>query len=65
MELKKHYLMTVAALFFLGVVMAKPGATFFPVKDQRECKLVKGKINCSNKFQENKVISTSFWYKYE
>lgn len=65
MELKKHYFMTVAALFFLGVIVAKPGATFYPAKEHRDCKVVKGKVNCSNKFQEYKINHASMWYKFE
>lgn len=66
MEIKKHYFMTVAALFFLGIIVAKPGSTFNPSHEQRECKLVKGKMDCSNKYQDNyKINHASFWYQSE
>ena len=53
MEIRKHYFMTVAALFFLGLIVAKPGSSFQPTtKEQRDCKFVKGKLNCEYKNQE-------------
>lgn len=65
MRIRRHHLLTVAGIFFLGVLISKPGATFYPVKEQRECKLEKGKMNCVNKFQEVKVTKMPIWYEYE
>jgi len=65
MEIRRHHLLTLVGIFFLGIVIAKPGATFYPVKEQRECKLEKGKLNCVSKFQEIKISKMPIWYKYE
>ncbi len=65
MEIRRHHLLTLAGILFLGVVIAKPGTSFYPVKEQRECKLEKGKLNCVSKFQEIKISKMPVWYKYE
>ena len=65
MEIRRHHLLTLAGLFIFGIAITKPGATFYPVKEHRECKLDKGKLNCVSKFQEIKVTKMPVWYKYE
>lgn len=64
MELRKHYFMTCAALFFLGIIVAKPGSSFYPAKENRECKLTKGKMECIYKNQEYKM-NDSIRYVYQ
>lgn len=65
MELSRYHLLTLAGLFIFGIAISKPGTSFYPLKEQRECKLEKGKMNCVSKFQEVKVSNTPVWYKYE
>lgn len=48
-EIRKHYIITLSALFFLGFIMAKPGMSFNPVKEVRVCKINKGKMSCDSK----------------
>jgi hypothetical protein len=64
MDLRKHYFMTCAALFFLGLIVARPGATFQPMKEQRECKLVKGKMDCESKNHEYRLTYPNIHYEY-
>lgn len=40
MEIKKHYFMTCAALFFLGLIVLKPQAFFYPAESKKEEKKV-------------------------
>ena len=55
MDLKNHFLLTFAALFFLSLIITKPGFSFLPAMEGRDCKLVKGKVDCSYKSQEYKI----------
>lgn len=64
MDIKKHYFMTFSALFFLGVIVAKPGASFNPTEKERECKLVKGKVHCEERAQESQLNHKSIRYEY-
>ena len=52
MDLKNHFFLTFVALFFLGIIVAKPGNAFFVMKEDRECRLVKGKMDCLSKYDE-------------
>lgn len=66
MEIKKHYFMTCAALFFLGLIVAKPGSTFYPPsKEVRECKLVKAKLDCEVKTVEYTINQPTIHYEYQ
>lgn len=65
MDIKKHYFMTFAALFFLGLIVAKPGDAFYPVKQERECKLVKAKMQCEFKNQEYRLNYSAIHYEYQ
>lgn len=65
MDLKKHYFMTIAALFFLGLIVAKPGAAFYPVKEERDCKMVKARMQCEYKSQEYKLNYPAIHYQYQ
>lgn len=65
MNLKKHYFMTVTALFFLGMIVAKPGETFTPKDEQtRECKWTKGKMECEYKNPEYQINYPAIRYQY-
>lgn len=60
MDLKNHFFLTFVALFFLGIIVAKPGNAFLIVKEDRECRLVKGKMDCaakSNEYEMNNALS--------
>jgi hypothetical protein len=66
MEIKKHYFMTCAALFFLGLIVAKPGTSFYPApKEHRDCRLVKGKLDCEVKTVEYKINHPPIHYEYQ
>jgi hypothetical protein len=65
MEIKKHYFMTCAALFFLGLIVAKPGSSFYPPKEHRECKLVKGKMDCDARTVEYRINHPTIHYQYQ
>lgn len=57
--------MTCAALFFLGIVVTKPGITFHPArKEERDCKIVKGKKDCETRLREYRLNQSSVQYKY-
>ena len=64
MDIKKHYFMTCAALLFLGMIVARPDSTFTPSKKGRECKLVKGKMDCESKNLEYRLNFPNIHYEY-
>jgi hypothetical protein len=54
MNISKHSIMTFVALCFLGVIISKPGEAFQSneiEKVERECVLLKGKMDCENKLK--------------
>ena len=65
MDIRKHYFMTFAALFLLGMVIAKPGDTFYPVKEKRDCKLVKAKMQCEFKGNEYRLKYPVIHYEFQ
>lgn len=65
MEKEKHYLMTCLALLFLGLILAKPGASFSSSHLNRECKLVKGRMNCEAPVQEYQLNMPVVHYHYK
>jgi uncharacterized protein (UPF0179 family) len=65
MNIRKHFFMTFAALFFLGLIVAKPGETFYPAKEMRDCKLDKGKMTCVEKGQEYRINYSVIQYQFE
>ncbi len=65
MNLKKHYFMTLTALFFLGLIVAKPGESFTPSEKQRECKWSKGKLECESKNLEYQINYPAIRYQYK
>ncbi len=56
--------MTVLALFFLGLIIARPAETFRP-KEKRECKFVKTRIDCVTKAKLYKLNDGGIYYEYE
>ena len=65
MNVKKHFFMTISALFFLGVIVAKPGDNFYPKKKEPECKLVKAKMHCEERDQEYRLNYSVIHYEYQ
>jgi hypothetical protein len=58
MNNKLHYIVTFSALFFLGLIIQNPGPT--PTQNaERECKIVKGKMDCFYKYTENRINKNS------
>ena len=55
MNIKVHYLVTLCALFFLGVIVTKPGQLIPNEKSERTCKLMKGKMDCFYKYSEYRI----------
>ena len=67
MNISKHSIMTFVALCFLGVIISKPGEAFQSneiEKVERECVLLKGKMDCENKLKNKQSSSESFSIKY-
>lgn len=54
MNIKVHYLVTICALFFLGVIISSPNSTIRS-PDERSCKMVKGRMDCFYKYSEYKI----------
>lgn len=52
MDFKNHFFLTFVALMFLGVLAVKPGNVLYSVKDDRECKIMRGKMDCDIKHYE-------------
>ena len=65
MDIKNHFFMTFVALFFLGVIVAKPGDAFQPANEDRDCKLVKGKMACVYHYHENRITNTIGEIRYQ
>lgn len=65
MNLKKHYFMTVSALFFLGLIVSKPGDTFTSHEAPRECRWTKGKMKCEFRNLEYQINHSVVKYHYE
>lgn len=59
MDFKNHFFLTFVALLSLGVMAIKPGNTFRQGGDQRECKHLKGKVECSRQVEEYKINHSS------
>ncbi len=56
--------MTLSALFFLGLIVARPGSAFIQPSEHRECKLSKGKMACENNRQEYRLNYPPVHYEY-
>ncbi|WP_408098385.1 hypothetical protein ACJVC5_05600 [Peredibacter sp. HCB2-198] len=65
MDVKNHFFLTFVALFFLGVIVAKPGETFQPAKEERDCRLVKGKMACVYHYHEDRITNTIGEVRYQ
>lgn len=47
MEIRVHYLVTICALIFLGMMIVNPGLTRSGIKPgERICKMNKGRLDC-------------------
>lgn len=53
MNLKVHFFMTLSALLFLGVIVAKPDV--LQKEEVRSCKMSAGSMNCTSRFSENRI----------
>ena len=53
MNIKVHYLITLCALFFLGIIAIKSGGSV------RSCKIYKGRMDCHYKMTEHKINKNS------
>ncbi|MBA2403862.1 MAG: hypothetical protein H0V66_03750 [Bdellovibrionales bacterium] len=60
MNIKVHYITTLCALFFLGV-MINPGTKGSAQNDEHErsCKMVKGRMDCIYKYSEYRINKNS------
>ena len=59
MKIKIHFLVTLGALFFLGVIIKTPDNYRPAQNDERNCKLIKGKMDCFYKYTENRINKNS------
>lgn len=59
MNIKVHYLITLCALFFLGAIIVNPSIRTNSQNESRSCKLVKGKVDCYNKFSEYRIYKNN------
>ena len=55
MNIKVHYLVTLCALFSLGVIISKPGITKEAQKSEGSCKVKKGRMDCLQKYSESRI----------
>lgn len=55
MNIKVHYLITLCALFFLGAIIVNPSIRTKTQIEDRSCKLIKGKVDCYNKYSEYRI----------
>jgi hypothetical protein len=55
MTMKNHFLITALSLLFLGLLLAKPGSLFSDDREQRTCKVVKGKMDCFYKYSQYRI----------
>jgi hypothetical protein len=66
MDVKKHFFMTFVALFFLGLIVAKPGSAFRLSDFNRECRLSKGKMVCVEKQTPSRELEkVNYYYSKE
>jgi hypothetical protein len=47
------------------LIVAKPGSSFYPPKEHRECKLVKGKMDCDARTVEYRINHPTIHYQYQ
>jgi hypothetical protein len=59
MNIKVHYLITLCALFFLGAIIVNPSIKANSQNESRSCKLVKGKVDCLNKYSDYRINKNS------
>jgi hypothetical protein len=65
MQRRKHYFMTCAALFFLGLIVARPGSTFYPNENKRTCNVtLVHKRNCEQWKSEYRLNMPLVEYQY-
>jgi hypothetical protein len=64
MNIKKHFYMTFAALFFLGLIIAKPGEAFYPAKEIVTCNVVKSGMGCADKNLEHQINYSVIHYQF-
>jgi hypothetical protein len=64
MELRSHYFITLAALFILGILVARPGTAFQATSD-KHCRFLKGKLECEVRIQEYQLNHPVIHYVYE
>ena len=55
MNIKVHYVITLCALFFLGAIIVNPSIKDNSKNDSRSCKLVKGRVDCLNKYSDSRI----------
>jgi hypothetical protein len=65
MARKKHYVMTCAALFFLGLIVMKPRSTFYPAETRKECRFAKIKWSDCGKSNPDSRITSPIVYEYD
>jgi hypothetical protein len=59
MNIKVHYLITLCALFSIGVLFKNPGLDRSTQDEERSCKMVKGRMDCLYKYSEYKIKKNS------
>lgn len=67
MDIRNHFFLTFIALFFLGVIVTKPGDAFRPSNEERDCRLDKGKMACVYHYHEDRINNTigEIHYQYK
>lgn len=59
MNIKVHYLVTLCALFFMGVLIKNPGLNRPTQDEERVCKMVKGRMDCLYKYSDYRINKNS------
>lgn len=55
MNIKVHFLITLCALFSLGVIISNPELTQKMQNNESSCKINKGQMDCFHKYSEYKI----------
>lgn len=59
MNIKVHYLVTLCALFSLGVIISKPGMIKDSQLTENSCKASKGRMDCLQKYSDYRINKNS------
>lgn len=67
MDLKNHFFLTFTALFLLGLIISRPGNAFLSKQEERDCRMIRGRLDCMESRSEYKMNDSvkNIHYHYE